>query len=84
MVKIAGIAAQTEILYLGLRKGKHFKNLFAYGVRLIHTIEVLGISIVVMRKMKNIQELLKKPEIPLHSMTTAKNSLRRTAAPFDS
>jgi len=42
MVKIGGIAAQTEIQYLALRNGKHFKYLFYYGDRLIHTIEVLG------------------------------------------
>ena len=42
MVKIGGTAAQTEIRYLRLRKRKHFKYLFGYGDRLIHTIEVLG------------------------------------------
>ncbi len=41
MVKI-GIADKTEIRNLRLRKGKHFKYLFDYGDRLIHTIEVLG------------------------------------------
>ncbi len=43
MVKIGWTAAQTEISYFRLRKGKHFKYLFNYGDRLIHTIEVLGI-----------------------------------------
>ncbi len=42
MVKIGGIVAQTQIRYLGLMKRKHFKYLFDYGDRLIHTIEVLG------------------------------------------
>ncbi len=37
-----GTAANTEIRNLRLRKGKHFKYLFDYGDRLIHTIEVLG------------------------------------------
>ena len=38
----SGTAAKTEIRNLRLRKGKHFKYLFDYGDRLIHTIEVLG------------------------------------------
>ena len=38
----SGTAAKTEIRNLKLRKGKHFKYLFDYGDRLIHTIEVLG------------------------------------------
>jgi len=42
MVKIGRNAAQTDIRYLALRKRKHFKYLFDYSDRLIHTIEVLG------------------------------------------
>ena len=71
-------------MYLALRKRKHLKNLFAYGDRLIHTIEVLGKYDRSEEKMKHIQELLKKPEVPLRSMTTAKNSQQSTAVSFDS
>ena len=38
----SGTAAQTEIRYLGLKKGARFKYLLDYGDYLIHTVEVLG------------------------------------------